>query len=207
MLDRYEISYLKGFIDNDDLLYFQKYCSEITEWSDISKEHYVGGMLSSNLESKPLYSILHGYELIKDNRIIDMFHKYVEKAAKTINKLYGIEMHLEKDFNCINCYRAGHALPLHGDEGWPGHVLTSPNGFSPITHGVIAYFNDGYTGGDLVVPWYDKRYKPEAGSLLIIPAGNGNEHLVEPVESGERWIWSTFWAEKNDNTQTSTGSE
>jgi hypothetical protein len=202
MHDRYEVLYLEDFIEPHDLAYFQKYCSEITEWSDISKEHYVGGMFSSNLESKPLYSILHGYELIKDNRIIEMFHKYVYKTANIIKEIYGLQMNIEKDFNCINCYKPGHALPLHGDEGWPGHVLTSPNGFTPITHGVIAYFNDVYTGGDLVVPWYNKRYKPKAGSLIIIPSGNGNEHLVEPVKSGERWIWSTFWAVKNDNIKT-----
>lgn len=202
MLDRFDIAYLADFIEPSDLAYFQKYCLGVSEWSDYSDDHYIGNMLSNDSKRNRTYSRLHGHELILDTTLLGLFSKYSKKIQESVHSNYKIILNNEEKYNCFNFYGAGDGVPLHGDEGWPGFINKTPNGFYPITHGVIAYITDNYSGGELVIPWYGKRYKPKAGSLIIIPSGNGNEHLVEPVESGERWIWSTFWAEKDDNTQT-----
>ena len=199
MLDRYEIAHLSSFIETDDLSYFQKYCSNITEWSNYLGDHYIGQMFCTDKEKNKVCSRLHGHELISDKKLLSLFQKYTVKIKETVQLMYGVNLHSETDYNYINCYDVGCGLPLHGDEGWPDFVNTTPNGFSPITHGIIVYITGDYTGGELVVPWFNKRYKTDAGSILIIPSGNCNYHLVEPVESGDRLIWSTFWAETKDN--------
>jgi len=180
------------------LSYFQKYCSNITEWSNHSEDYYIGHMFSTNTEKNKVCSRLHGPELISDKKLLSLFQKYAVKIKETVQLEYGINLYSETEYHYINCYDVGGGVPLHGDEGWPDFVNTTPNGFSPITHGIIVYITGDYTGGELVVPWYNKRYKTDAGSVLIIPSGNGNEHLVEPVESGKRWIWASFWAEKKE---------
>jgi hypothetical protein len=198
MLDRYEIAHFNSFIETDDLSYFQKYCSNVTEWSNYSEDYYIGHMFWTKPEKNKVCSKLHGPDLISDKKLLSLFQKYAVKIKEAVQLEYGVDLHSEKEHNYISCYDVGAGLPLHGDEGWPGFVNATPNGFSPITHGVIVYITGDYTGGELVVPWYDKRYKTEAGSILIIPSGNGNEHLVEPVESGKRWIWATFWSARVD---------
>lgn len=199
MRDRYEVAHLNSFIEMEDLLYFQNYCSNVTEWSDYSEDYYIGHMLCANTKKKnKVCSRFHGPDLISDKNLLILFQKYSRKIKETVQLEYGINLHSETKYNYVSCYDVGNGIPLHGDEGWPNFVNTTPNGFSPITHGIIVYITGDYTGGDLVIPWYNKRYKTEAGSILIIPSGNGNEHLVEPVESGKRWIWPTFWSSHTD---------
>lgn len=50
----------------------------------------------------------------------------------------------------------------------------------------VVYLNDEFSGGDLVFPKADYRYKPRAGGCVIFPSNLPYSHYVDSVLSGKR---------------------
>lgn len=58
----------------------------------------------------------------------------------------------------------------------------------------IFYLNDGYEGGDLILPDLGIRIRPERGMMVAFPSNRFFKHGVEPVRSGHRYsmvCWAT----------------
>ena len=54
--------------------------------------------------------------------------------------------------------------------------------------GVLFYFNDNFTGGEVYFTNFDYEYHPQKGSVLIFPCNNPQyKHGVKPVLSGIRY--------------------
>jgi predicted 2-oxoglutarate/Fe(II)-dependent dioxygenase YbiX len=51
----------------------------------------------------------------------------------------------------------------------------------------VYYFNDDYTGGEVIFPRFDIKYKPVANELLVFPSTYVYNHSVVPVVEGTRY--------------------
>jgi predicted 2-oxoglutarate/Fe(II)-dependent dioxygenase YbiX len=63
---------------------------------------------------------------------------------------------------------------------------TPKMGCSNFRISAVAYLNDDFTGGDLVFPTMEHRYKPIPGDCVIFPSHLQYSHYVDSVFSGER---------------------
>jgi predicted 2-oxoglutarate/Fe(II)-dependent dioxygenase YbiX len=59
-------------------------------------------------------------------------------------------------------------------------------GCSNFVVSAVAYLNDSFTGGDLVFPGIEYRYKPTIGDCVIFPSDLTYKHYVDRVLSGNR---------------------
>ncbi len=66
-----------------------------------------------------------------------------------------------------------------------------------VTKGFIVYFNDDFTGGEIVYTNKNITVKPEPGMLLVHPGTEEYEHGVKAVTSGERYILTGFAYERD----------
>lgn len=66
-----------------------------------------------------------------------------------------------------------------------------------VTKGFIVYFNDDFTGGEIVYTNKDIVVKPEPGMLLVHPGTEEYEHGVKAVTYGERYILTGFAYERD----------
>lgn len=83
------------------------------------------------------------------------------------------------------------------DVGQGYHVWHYENGTRAccqrlLTH--IVYLNDVEEGGETELLYYQKRYAPKAGTLLIFPAGYTHTHRGNPPLSNDKYI-ITGWTE------------
>lgn len=63
------------------------------------------------------------------------------------------------------------------------------------TVAIVAYLNDGYTGGELEFPDFGLSVSPRAGDVLVFPGSFAYRHRVKPVTSGTRYAvvnWFKF---------------
>ena len=84
-------------------------------------------------------------------------------------------------------------------------ILPETGGLSPhkdnfvdttVKYGLVLYFNDDYSGGEIEYPEVNVVYKPSAGSLLIHEGGH--LHQVNEVFEKTRYM-STFFIHENEN--------
>jgi len=57
----------------------------------------------------------------------------------------------------------------------------------------IVYYNNEYSGGEIVFPKQDIILTPDPGSVLIFSSYEPYQHEVKPVISGYRYITPSFW--------------
>ena len=81
-------------------------------------------------------------------------------------------------------YKAGPGMhmPSHHDVG----------GNPKVTHGIVTYINDTYTGGEIYYPKISISLKPEAGSMVIHPSDLKHTHGVKKVIAGTRYSMANF---------------
>jgi hypothetical protein len=63
---------------------------------------------------------------------------------------------------------------------------TPKPGCSNFVISAVVYLNNDFTGGDLVFPGIDYRYKPDIGDCVIFPSDLIHRHYVDSVFSGNR---------------------
>lgn len=87
-------------------------------------------------------------------------------------------------------YRNGFELDLQMDEGY--RVLKYGGGAEYHAHhdhfrdnarslSLVAFLNDGFTGGNLVFPRFNVNISPRAGSIVLFPSNFPYLHIAEPV--------------------------
>ena len=84
-------------------------------------------------------------------------------------------------------------LPGEGFHSWHCENDTIENGKRLL--GTMLYLNDVEDGGETEFLYQHKRFKPEAGKLLIWPAAWTHLHRGNPPLKGEKYI-ITSWIEK-----------
>ena len=88
-------------------------------------------------------------------------------------------------------YEVGEYFKSHRDD----HPLT------PRTLSTVVYINDDYDGGELYFKYFDFKYKPEFGDLVIFPSNYAYHHESTPITSGTKYILTDFWTEGVDNVK------
>ena len=70
------------------------------------------------------------------------------------------------------------------------------------------YLNDEYEGGELFFPYFDLKFKPEAGDIVLFPSTFIWAHAALPVESGLKYSAVTMfdYNDKNHNQAQSYSS-
>ena len=56
------------------------------------------------------------------------------------------------------------------------------------TLSLVAFLNDGYSGGNLTFPKFDTSITPKAGSVILFPSNFPYIHIAEPVGSSDETI-------------------
>lgn len=71
---------------------------------------------------------------------------------------------------------------------------TPKDGCSDFVVSAIVYFNEDFTGGDLIFPKVDFSYRPVAGSCIIFPSDILHSHYVDSVLSGSRMVFPLWFS-------------
>ncbi len=80
----------------------------------------------------------------------------------------------------------GHTPEEHADSQ---NMDGSPkDGCSDFLVSAVVYFNDDFTGGELVFPKVGYSYQPIAGDCILFPSTTDYSHYVDRVAEGERIV-------------------
>jgi Rps23 Pro-64 3,4-dihydroxylase Tpa1-like proline 4-hydroxylase len=109
--------------------------------------------------------------------VLDYIEKF--KAKYGINDLIS-----EYDWIFLR-YDSGGFFKVHADDS---HKYAR-------TVSVSVYLNDEYDGGEILFPYFNIKYKPKSGDILIFSSAFPYAHSVEPITSGTRYAlvnWYSF---------------
>ena len=94
-------------------------------------------------------------------------------------------------------YRNNFELDLEADEGY--RVLKYGGGAEYTAHhdhfntnnrvlSIVAFLNDGYTGGSLTFPRFNVSIEPKAGTVVLFPSNFPYIHIAEPVGESDNSV-------------------
>jgi len=111
--------------------------------------------------------------------------------------LYNVKMEFMEAINYIR-YTSGQHFQVHTDHGFSYTCTISS----------IMYLNDDYEGGELFFPYFQLKFKPEAGDIILFPSTYIFAHAALPVTSGTKYSAVTMfdYNDKNHNVGQSYGS-
>ena len=111
-----------------------------------------------------------------------IFDEICERVLRLAEKVF--DLSLELDQATLIKVIPGNTTEEHADsQNLDG---TPKIGCSNFRISAVAYLNDDFTGGDLVFPTMEHRYKPIPGDCVIFPSHLQYSHYVDSVFSGER---------------------
>ena len=121
--------------------------------------------------------------------LLRKIHAYRDKMTDILEKTFDCIME-KAEIDGLTRYAVGDKLNEHADK-----ICVSWRDLS-----TVLYYNDAYEGGELFFSQYDLTFRPKAGSLIYFPAGGNYAHGVTTVNSGVRYVTSTFWKVKKWNS-------
>lgn len=128
---------------------------------------------------------------IRDNTV-NAFLELTELIHKVIEKKFICSVYREELCSMV-VYKSGNFLPKHIDNV-PGQNLTTPGGNPSRDISSTLYYNDNYSGGEIVFMDQNLKIKPKAGSLILFPSNEDYPHEVLPVLFGNRYCSTNFWS-------------
>lgn len=146
------------------------------------------------------HSSIHWSQADKDEHLASLASQ-ADNILKIKNNFLRKEM--EKDFNCsiddegnssiIKC-GPGFSIDLHWDQvGASGELLPTFSGNPQRDYSTVIYFNDNFTGGNLIFPYLGIEIEPVAASVVYFPSTDKYEHAVTKILSGYRITSAGFW--------------
>ena len=121
---------------------------------------------------------------IKNNYVIQLINKVIEKAIIKISKHYHLTKPLYPDTIQIVKWDTGKEMGEHVDDG---------EGSYWRNYSIVIYLNDDYIGGEFLAPDDELYLKPKTGQLVFFKSSA--RHGVKKVISGTRYTlitWLTF---------------
>jgi hypothetical protein len=111
--------------------------------------------------------------------------------------------------NCFNIYKARYDISMDRETNKDNYILSKyltkndPHGNADLQdhldidgdweeYSIIIYINDDYMGGELELPSFDLKIKPEAGSVVIFPSGKPYNHIAHKAYNGQKYFISHF---------------
>lgn len=112
--------------------------------------------------------------------------------------MYNVKMEFMEAINYVK-YGPNQHFQTHTDHGF-SYICTISS---------IMYLNDEYEGGELFFPYFDLKFKPEAGDIVLFPSTFIWAHAALPVKSGIKYSAVTMfdYNDKNHNQVQSYSSE
>jgi hypothetical protein len=93
----------------------------------------------------------------------------------------------------INSFEALKLLKYEKDQYFKEHRDDHP--LNPRTISSVAYLNDNYIGGELYFKYFDFKYKPGIGDLIVFPSNYAYTHESLPLTEGVKYAIIGFWTE------------
>ena len=128
----------------------------------------------------------------EDQNIAIAFAELNELTYRFIEKKFISSVYMENICSMV-VYKSGGFLPQHIDNV-PGQNLPTPNGNPSRDISSTLYYNDNYSGGEIVLINQGLKIKPKAGSLILFPSNENYPHEVLPVIFGDRYCSTNFWS-------------
>jgi len=132
--------------------------------------------------------------------LADYFDEFSARSKIAFEGFFG-ETLLQPNVWAMRKWIVGDRQAAHSDVGHSNGMLI----FSPVKeeHGPLSlhqydiasvlYFNDDFTGGQTYFEYQGIEIRPKPGMLIAFPASHQYLHGVTPVESGERFVMTSFW--------------
>ena len=109
----------------------------------------------------------------KSPEVIQFLKEYIPRISNALGDTYYVRDLL------LSIYRTGSSLEPHTD--YNEEELRD-------SLGLLFYFNDDFTGGELYFSNFDYSYKPKKGSVLVFPCNNPTyKHGVTEITQGTRY--------------------
>jgi predicted 2-oxoglutarate/Fe(II)-dependent dioxygenase YbiX len=111
-----------------------------------------------------------------------VFEQICDKVLRAAEDFAGLELRI--DLATLISVTPGNTPEEHADnQNLDG---TEKIGCTNFFVSAVAYLNSNFTGGDLVFPKIDYRYKPNAGDCILFPSDLEHSHYVDNVYEGKR---------------------
>lgn len=195
-------SYIENFVGVYEDAFSKEYCNNVIEQFNLCQEK---GFAINRQDAEG------AGRTVKDDTSVYTGNFYTSETA-----VAGLDGLISKEFNEVywgKCYphyaENFSVLKESGAHGIWGNKVQRTNigqGFHVwhyessnrecanrlLTH--IVYLNDVQEGGETELLYYQKRYAPKAGTLLIFPAAFSHTHRGNPPLSNDKYI-ITGWTE------------
>jgi len=120
----------------------------------------------------------------------------VRECVKHYSSLYNLQLEYEEATNFVK-YEEGQFFGVHADSGFSYFCTLS----------TIAYINDGYEGGEYLMPFQDLQFKPEKFDVILHPSSFIYAHSSRPVVKGVKYAAVTMYDynDRNHREQNTPG--
>lgn len=115
-------------------------------------------------------------EELLHEQIFDRFERDFEWAYKKYIQDFQVPVSQKEDYEILK-YSEGNFFINHIDDGL----------FMTRKVSLVYYFNDDYTGGEIIFPRFDVEIKPKANQLILFPSNYMYNHNVNKVIEGTRY--------------------
>jgi hypothetical protein len=121
----------------------------------------------------------------------------VRECIKHYSGIYNIQLQYEEATNFIK-YGEGQHFAVHPDSGFSYSCAVS----------AIGYINDGYVGGEYMMPYKNLKFRPEKGDVIVHPSDFIYSHASLPVKQGIKYSAVTMYDynDRNHKAHASTPS-
>jgi len=118
------------------------------------------------------WSSLENPELAAGGRLAEKLIIYMDACYTEYKKLYpNVNSGKVPSEPIILKYQTGQQYKMHADAGGGNQRVLS----------LVWYINDDYTGGELEFPFFNRKIKPPANSMIFFPSNYIYAHIAHPV--------------------------
>jgi hypothetical protein len=178
--DLVNLNWINQTTDNDDREYIKK-VNVVEESNDIVKSRFYHSCPIGYKKSMLLIQDDNSSEELFKNFIGNIFYKSFGPAEKDYQEHYGIEIVWHDIYNILR-YGEGHFFNNHDDD----HPLYNRK------ISTVYYVNDNYSGGEIIFPKFNVKYKPQKNDFLMFPSSHIYNHSVNMVTDGTRYSVVSF---------------
>jgi hypothetical protein len=118
----------------------------------------------------------------------------VRECILHYSSLYQLDLGYEEATNFVR-YREGEHFSVHSDAGFSYSCTVSS----------IGYINDGYEGGEYMMPYQNIKFRPEKGDVIVHPSDFLYAHASLPVTKGTKYSAVTMYDYNDRNHQSHVG--
>ncbi|MCS7225810.1 MAG: 2OG-Fe(II) oxygenase [Gloeomargarita sp. SKYB31] len=122
----------------------------------------------------------------------DLLRTCLRPVQRLLHRYYGIGFY-DMEAIAILRYRPGQFYQRHVDNILLGSRRAEvAQGIPTRDVGIVGYLNDNFTGGETYFDRQQVTVKPQQGAVVVFPAYYTHPHQALPVQSGEKYVFTTW---------------